>query len=100
MKHAQAQKLMLMFNLGYLVKIEDNHFEDQPASDIYEATETDAADSDGEVKEGEIVYDSSVYSARPLRIVSVDSVKTYVPFDWQNQEVDPNKDVSLDDLPF
>jgi len=100
MKLVQAQKLMLMHALGYLVKIEDNHYEDQPATDIYEATETDAADSDGEVKEGEIVYDSSVYSARPLRVVNAESVKTYIPFDWKNQEVDPNTDVSIDDLPF
>ena len=101
MNFEQAQKLLHMHALGYLIKIEDGHFEDQPATDIYEATETDAADSGGEVKEGEVVYDSSVYTARPLRDVSVGYVKTYIPFDWQNVEVDYYNDVSLsDDLPF
>lgn len=101
MKLPLAQKLMLMHKLGYLVKIEDDHYEDQPVSDIYEATETDASDSDGEVEEGEIVYDSTVYTARPLSLVRIESVKAYIPIDWENAEIDADKNVSIgDELPF
>lgn len=97
MTQVEARKLMGMRLLGYLIIIDNHHYEDQPVIDMREAVEEDV---DDKIAFGEIVYDSSVFTARPMSEVSPDSVKTYIPFDWQNSEVSDLDDVSLDYLPF
>jgi len=61
MTKEQAQKIKEYFNKGYFILIKDTFYLDSEVKKIYE-------------KNGELVYDSSTYTARPLRTVSYNLV--------------------------
>lgn len=78
----QAQRLKSLHHSGHKIKIESKHFKDGFAENIFEALESDVWDADGEITVGEIVYNSSVYQARPLAGIDVKDVEVFKKLDW------------------
>lgn len=78
MNPLQAQNLNHLFSEDYLVIINSGSYVDSPVKDIRKSTQEDVDDSFGDnLVIGEWVYDSEVYSSRPLREISLRDVKVY-----------------------
>ena len=82
MNNERAKKLKELFRAGYSIKIVGHGYVDSfvdfigeysPATDPYGTTRSDAE----RPETGELVYDSEVFSQRPLREVPADYVSVY-----------------------
>lgn len=93
MTKADAQKLYQLFLAGYLICIDAEGYVDSPVQDMNELETVDPLDP-ARTSES-IVYDSEVYSERPLSEVSVKDVKVYQPVDWYRVDFKPEEDVYI-----
>lgn len=83
----QTQKLLQLYDAGYKIEISrgyvDNNFR------IYEADADTLEQNNGfheSLKDGDICFDSEVYSQYPLKEISINEVTVFKPIsDWQEE---------------